>query len=472
MEPLWYWDWTFVTNVLNGETVQQWLSGLHVLLAKIGVPEPYPDAEQILLIISVFVGTVLLVIMLLKPKTRHALMQETKAAEKQAYAAHQKLLELQEKLAALEAEKGSPEGKEVRVWMDGAFDMMHFGHMNAFRQGRALGTFLVVGVNSDESITTCKGTPPVMNDEERLTAVEACKWVDVVVPNCPYIMSPEYLNKMIEEHKIDYVVHGDDPCIVDGKDVYQDAKDRGLYRSIPRTEGVSTTEIVGRMLTLNRDHHDKIRSKSADAQLISKQRVQLKSQASNFLTSTNFLRIFSRGTVDPAPGNKIVYIDGAWDMFHAGHAGVLKQAKALGDYLIVGIHNDATVNQFHGSNYPIMNLNERVLSVLGCRYVDDVLIDAPWKPTRDMLKSMNITYVACGKTRDANVEFQPDKVYEVPKERGILEVLPSPSQLTVDVLVDRIVAQRDVFQKKVDKKMKAEEAYYEDRYASDHEDEK
>ena len=101
-----------------------------------------------------------------------------------------------------------------------------------------------------------------------------------------------------------------------------------------------------------------------------------------------------------------------------------------------------------------------------------MLIDAPWKPTRDMLKSMNITYVACGKTRDANVEFQPDKVYEVPKERGILEVLPSPSQLTVDVLVDRIVAQRDVFQKKVDKKMKAEEAYYEDRYASDHEDEK
>jgi bifunctional ADP-heptose synthase (sugar kinase/adenylyltransferase) len=31
--------------------------------------------------------------------------------------------------------------------MDGAFDMMHFGHMNAFRQGRQLGTYLVVGVN-------------------------------------------------------------------------------------------------------------------------------------------------------------------------------------------------------------------------------------------------------------------------------------------------------------------------------------
>ena len=35
--------------------------------------------------------------------------------------------------------------------MDGAFDMMHYGHSNAFRQGKAMGTYLVVGVNSDAS---------------------------------------------------------------------------------------------------------------------------------------------------------------------------------------------------------------------------------------------------------------------------------------------------------------------------------
>lgn len=43
--------------------------------------------------------------------------------------------------------------KPVRIWMDGCFDLMHYGHMNAFRQGKALGTHLVVGVNSDETIT-------------------------------------------------------------------------------------------------------------------------------------------------------------------------------------------------------------------------------------------------------------------------------------------------------------------------------
>merc|ERR1711998_546759 len=113
--------------------------------------------------------------------------------------------------------------------MDGAFDMMHFGHVNAFRQGRQLGTYLVVGVNSDASITACKG-PPVMNDSERVGAVQGCKWVDEVVLDVPYIMNEEYLSYIIEKYRIDYVVHGDDPCIVDGKDVYETARKLGKYR--------------------------------------------------------------------------------------------------------------------------------------------------------------------------------------------------------------------------------------------------
>lgn len=38
-----------------------------------------------------------------------------------------------------------------------------------------------------------------------------------------------------------------------------------------------------------------------------------------------------------------------------------------GDYVIVGVHNDQVVNAQRGSNLPIMNLHERVLSVLGCK---------------------------------------------------------------------------------------------------------
>lgn len=56
--------------------------------------------------------------------------------------------------------------KRIRVYMDGCFDLMHYGHANALRQAKALGDDLVVGVVSDEEIIKNKG-PPVLSMEER-----------------------------------------------------------------------------------------------------------------------------------------------------------------------------------------------------------------------------------------------------------------------------------------------------------------
>jgi ethanolamine-phosphate cytidylyltransferase len=118
--------------------------------------------------------------------------------------------------------------------MDGAFDTMHYGHMNAFRQGRALGTALIVGVNCDRTITECKGKP-VTNECERLEMVKSCKFVDEVVSGVPYVMNDEYLRGIITRYRIDYVVHGDDPCIVNGKDVYESAQKLGaIYHTLNR----------------------------------------------------------------------------------------------------------------------------------------------------------------------------------------------------------------------------------------------
>lgn len=75
---------------------------------------------------------------------------------------------------------------------------------------------------------------------------------------------------------------------------------------------------------------------------------------------------FSDGKA-PAPGDRIVYVAGAFDLFHIGHLDFLEKASALGDYLIVGLHTDPVVNHYKGGNYPIMNLHERVLSVLACK---------------------------------------------------------------------------------------------------------
>lgn len=460
--------------------------GLHRLMRAGGYAEPYPSEEQLLATVSIMILTLVLYYVFFgKRHERKRSVLATKLAE-----AERKVAELERQIDDLDSEDEFDENERpIRVWMDGAFDMMHYGHMNAFRQGRSLGTYLVVGINSDASIKECKGTAPVMNDEERSAAVAGCKWVDEIVPGAPYIMTPEYLNMVIEKYQIDYVVHGDDPCIVDGKDVYEDAKKRGIYRSIPRTEGVSTTDIVGRMLYTSRDHHDKGHTERPD--LVSRERKRSNSMSSvhsegsladasnssgffrpsRFLTTSRMLRIFSAGTRDPPPGAKVVYIDGAWDMFHMGHVKTLQMARELGDYLIVGVHGDKVVNERRGKNYPIMNLNERLLSVLGCRYVSDVLIDAPWHITREMIASLRIDVVARGTVSDHPYDVvETSSAYKIPKELGILQTINSESDLSVQEIINRILTNEEVFASKVDKKMKAEGEYYSKRYGFEIED--
>lgn len=50
-----------------------------------------------------------------------------------------------------------------------------------------------------------------------------------------------------------------------------------------------------------------------------------------------------------------------------GHIEILALAKKQGDYLIVGVYDDQTVNDYQGTNLPIMNVYERVLGVLSCK---------------------------------------------------------------------------------------------------------
>jgi len=88
-----------------------------------------------------------------------------------------------------------------------------------------------------------------------------------------------------------------------------------------------------------------------------------------------------------------VYLDGSFDLLHKGHVETIQKAKELGDYLIVGVHDDRTVNRIKGLNYPIMNLHERTLNLLALKYVDDVIMGAPWEITEDMIKTLNIQIV-------------------------------------------------------------------------------
>ena len=131
-----------------------------------------------------------------------------------------------------------------RVYMDGAFDMIHSGHYNAIRQGKQLCEELVVGVNSSEDITKNKG-PPILTLQERSEIIRACKWVGEVVEGTKY--TPDF--ELLDELNCVAYAHGDDPAYNhEGVDICQLFKDHGKFRVFKRTEGVSTTDIIGRLL--------------------------------------------------------------------------------------------------------------------------------------------------------------------------------------------------------------------------------
>lgn len=62
----------------------------------------------------------------------------------------------------------------------------------------------------------------------------------------------------------------------------------------------------------------------------------------------------------------------------------------------MGVHTDEDVQGRRGPHLPIMNLHERALSVLACKYVDEVIIGSPVVITDDLIKTFNISVVVRG----------------------------------------------------------------------------
>ncbi|GAB0095888.1 Ethanolamine-phosphate cytidylyltransferase [Sergentomyia squamirostris] len=356
----------------------------------------------------------------------------------------------------------SEEGKKVRVWCDGCFDMVHFGHANALRKAKALGDILVVGVHTDADITKHKG-PPVFTEEERYKMIRGIKWVDEVIEGSPYVPTLETLDK----YKCNFCVHGNDMTMTaDGVDTYHHLKEAQRYKEITRTAGISTTDLVGRMLLMTRNHFRQGNEEYSIEKEGSPRMCQDHSArspwtgCSEFLPTTQKIIQFSDGKA-PKPSDKIIYVAGAFDLFHVGHLDFLEKAKEKGDYLIVGLHTDPVVNEYKGSNYPIMNLHERVLSVLACKHVNEVVIGAPYAVTKDLMEHFNVSVVCHGQTPIAPGEGQIDP-YAVPKMMDRFFLLDSGNSMTTDKIVNRIIKHRLEYEQRNLKKEKKELEAYED----------
>ena len=180
------------------------------------------------------------------------------------------------------------------------------------------------------------------------------------------------------------------------------------------------------------------------------------------------------GVQAPAPGARVVYIGGTWDLLHAGHLSVLQQAIEHGDYLIVGIYSDALASVLHSRkkkpsstsssistssqsdvimerkqetesvksvetkydySYPILSMEERMLSLLGCKHVSDVLMNAPHVLSSDFLSALGVSVVITDTPQDTAIEKVEVRLYDtILEQKNQEETVLKSNSVLIDVL--------------------------------------
>ncbi|KAL9030907.1 MAG: hypothetical protein Q9196_001015 [Gyalolechia fulgens] len=321
-----------------------------------------------------------------------------------------------------------------------------------------------------------------------------------------------------------YVVHGDDITSDSaGEDCYRFVKAAGRFRVVKRTPGISTTDLVGRMLLCTKTHFIKSLARtllgvegpgSPDEQskIALEMSQRIKEYASDetglqpgalVLTwngSTSIANTVSpvkpetyRTMVDgvrPRPGQRVVYVDGGFDLFSSGHIEFLRQVvkaeEALGRqngwydtfsvqtratsegtdygpaYIVAGVHDDEVINHWKGVNYPIMNIFERGLCVLQCRYIHAVIFSAPFTPSKEYLTDFPFGTphaVYHGPTAFMPLTYDP---YVGAKDLGIYRQIGGHDFQNVNAgeIVQRILRSRQMFEER--QRRKGEKAAGED----------
>jgi D-beta-D-heptose 7-phosphate kinase/D-beta-D-heptose 1-phosphate adenosyltransferase len=125
-------------------------------------------------------------------------------------------------------------GKKT-VFTNGCFDIIHVGHIRYLEEAKKLGDILVIGLNSDRSVSAIKVGRPVTPQDQRAEVLSSLSMVDFVIlfdEDTPY--------ELIKALRPDILVKGADwkPEEIVGNDIVKDV------RTIPLVEGISTSGII------------------------------------------------------------------------------------------------------------------------------------------------------------------------------------------------------------------------------------
>lgn len=160
---------------------------------------------------------------------------------------------------------GRDPARPVRIYADGVYDLFHYAHALQLRQAKLAFpcVHLIVGVCSSAACKAHKNEP-VMSSAERYAAVANSRWVDEVLEDAPWVVDQNLLDAL----QIDYVAHDEEPYAgpAGAADVYRFVKDQGRFLPTRRTPGVSTSELLARIVDVYKSHAlDSKLKKVADA---------------------------------------------------------------------------------------------------------------------------------------------------------------------------------------------------------------
>jgi rfaE bifunctional protein nucleotidyltransferase chain/domain len=144
-----------------------------------------------------------------------------------------------------EVERLQSEGKKVS-FTNGCFDILHVGHVQYLREARKAGDLLILGLNSDASVRAIKGEKrPLVPQGERAEVVASLEMIDYVT-----LFDETTPLALIEYLRPDLLVKGGDwkEESVVGRDAVRSWGGRVVI--VPMTEGVSTTNIVEKILRI------------------------------------------------------------------------------------------------------------------------------------------------------------------------------------------------------------------------------
>ena len=130
-----------------------------------------------------------------------------------------------------------------------------------------------------------------------------------------------------------------------------------------------------------------------------------------------------------------VYMDMSGDLFHFGHVNALKAAASHGDYLLVGVHGDKTIESY--KRLPIMTMDERISVIESCKYVNEIIRDAPLRITEKFMKDHEIDKVCIVDNRSNE---QNELMYNIPISLNKIVIFPYTNEISTTDIINRILS--------------------------------